>query len=108
MSALVSLILEHDLVGEALGAAVAMGPEALKEAIPSLSKRLKLIGAVKLMKSFLSDQCSDESCDAVSTVCYFFMSTNLQFMYRLEVILSPGSTSTSDVAEVMYFIMCGK
>lgn len=45
--------IENDLDGEALAAAVSIGPESLKEAIPSFSRRLKLIGAIKFLKSSL-------------------------------------------------------
>ena len=53
-----SFMLENDLDGEALAVAVGQGPESLREAIPSLSKSLKLIGAVQLLKTFSSNPSS--------------------------------------------------
>lgn len=48
-------ITDNDLDGEALVAALDHGPEALKEAIPSLGKRLKLIRVLKSL-SFQDQQ----------------------------------------------------
>ena len=48
-----SLFLDNDLDGEALAAALGQGPACLKEAIPSLSKRLKLMGAIQVLKASL-------------------------------------------------------
>ena len=56
-----SCMLENDLDGEALAVAVGQGPESLREAIPSLSKRLKLIGAVQLLKTFSSNPSSNSN-----------------------------------------------
>ena len=56
-----SCMLENDLDGEALAVAVGQGPESLREAMPSLSKRLKLIGAVQLLKTFSSNPCSNSN-----------------------------------------------
>lgn len=47
---------DNDLDGEALAAAIGQGPESLKEAIPSLSKRLKLIGAIQVLMASLASE----------------------------------------------------
>ena len=47
------IITENDLDGEALISALEHGPEALKEAIPSLGKRLKLN---RVLKTIQQDQ----------------------------------------------------
>ena len=44
------IITENDLDGEALISALEHGPEALKEAIPSLDKRLKLNWVLKTIQ----------------------------------------------------------
>ena len=41
---------DNDIDGEALLAALDQGADSLKEIIPSLSQRLKLFGALKLLK----------------------------------------------------------
>ena len=51
---LLNLFTENDLDGEALAAVLDQGPESLKEAIPSLGQRLKLIRTLKMIP--LSDQ----------------------------------------------------
>ena len=56
-----SYLLENDLDGEALAAAVGQGPESLKEVLPSLSKRLKLIGAIKVLTTSFSTTLSNDS-----------------------------------------------
>ena len=45
--------LDNDLDGKALAIAIGQGPESLKEAIPSLSKRLKVIGAIQVLQASL-------------------------------------------------------
>ena len=49
------IILDNDLDGDALSAPLEQGTESLKEILPSLSKRLKLLGALKSLKKFLSN-----------------------------------------------------
>ena len=48
------LYVDNDLDGEALLIALGQGPECLKEVIPSLSKRLKLIGAIQVLRVAVS------------------------------------------------------
>lgn len=43
-------VIAHDLDGEALVAAIDHGLEALKEALPSLGKQLKLISCLKTIQ----------------------------------------------------------
>ena len=45
------VLTENELDGESLSAALSQGPESIKEAIPSLSKRLKLLGAIKVLQA---------------------------------------------------------
>ena len=56
-----SCMLENDLDDEALAVAAGQGPESLREAIRSLSKWLKLIGAVQLLKTFSSNPSSNSN-----------------------------------------------
>ena len=44
-------VIENDLDGEAISAAVQQGPETLKEVVPSLGKRLKIFAALNKLKS---------------------------------------------------------
>lgn len=50
------ICVENELDGESLSAALGQGPESLKEVIPPLSKRLKLLGAIKVLQAYSSNQ----------------------------------------------------
>ena len=57
-------------------AALGQGPECLKESLPSLSKRLKLLGAIQVLQASLVSS----SQSSKSTVCFFLMYVVLSIM----------------------------
>ena len=57
---MVCAYLDNDLDGEALAAAIDEGHDSLKELFPSLSHRLKIFGALKLLRKSHEDSEPEE------------------------------------------------
>ena len=66
------LSVEHDLDGELFAVALGCGPECLKEAVPSLSKRLKLLGAIQVLRASFQTTSSSNLTSQAVCVCLLF------------------------------------